>query len=133
MGRRAGGRGEANFKARHSMICAGPRDPWVSETCLENGPSLGVTLSVSTMEITPCLRAIEKSLDLSHRHTAFYYEALLSDICQAATAASLVLQKGPAGPQVTFLSLSQGRLVSLKNSSLRTPRQRSAFLSFSKG
>lgn len=57
-GVRVGGREEANFKAQHTIIRSGPRRPRVSETCLENGTSLGVTLSGSTMEIFPFLQAI---------------------------------------------------------------------------
>lgn len=53
-----GGREEANFKAQHIIICSGPRGLRGSETCLENGTSLGVTLSDSTMEIFPFLQAI---------------------------------------------------------------------------
>ena len=39
---------------------------------LENAPSLGMTLTGSTMETPLFPRAIEKSLDLSRGHTAFY-------------------------------------------------------------
>lgn len=55
---KVGGREKANFKAQAPCYILGLGARRVSETCLENGISLQVTLSNFTMEISPFLRII---------------------------------------------------------------------------